>query len=50
MTLKELIQNIDRIKELQDSGVTPQKGGYGESLELYCLLAMEIKEVEYGDD
>lgn len=51
MTLKELIEKINRIKELQDKGVIPSSYGdvynsYDEErFELTRLLSTEIQEI-----
>lgn len=50
MTLRELIDNIARIKELQDSGVEPDPRKYGAPGELANLLAIELKEIVYEED
>lgn len=50
MTLKELIEKIDRIKELEASGVEPVYGHLGAAGELAHLLNTELLEPEKTDD
>lgn len=53
MTLEELIEKLERIKELKEAGVQPYTGLHTctqEEYELNRLLTTELKEVEYGEE
>lgn len=50
MTIEELIEKLDRIKQLQDSGIKPDKSKYGAPAELAFLLAEELQEVTYEEE
>lgn len=52
MTLKELIEKIERVKELRKKGANENFGGYMQPLEddeLQRLLSIQLKEVEYEE-
>jgi hypothetical protein len=50
MTLEDLIKKIERIKELEASGVVPDWKSYGAAGELARLLNTEILEPEKSDE